>query len=142
MKKRKKKTKKILVDMSCTLIHHGHIRLIKKAKKYGKVFVALCSDQEIKKRKKIIPELKFSDRKEIVLSIKGVSGVVKSKYVISDNFFKKNKFDLLVHGSDNQNLVNKNYTKIFKRTKDISSFILRKRAAENFKKQISTKKTN
>ena len=43
----------------------------------------------IKKRKKIIPELKFSDRKEIVLSIKGVSGVVKSKYDISDNFFKK-----------------------------------------------------
>jgi len=133
MKKKKKEKKKILVDMSCTLIHHGHIRLIKKAKKYGKVFIGLCSDQEIKKRKKIIPELKFIHRKEIVLSIKGVSGVIKSKFDISNNFLKKNKFDLLIHGSDNQNTVDKNNTKIFKRTKNISSTILRKRAARNFK---------
>ena len=76
--------KKILVDMSCTLIHHGHIRLIKKAKKYGKVFIGLCSDQEIKRRKKIVPELKFAHRKEIALSIKDVSGVIKSKFYIRD----------------------------------------------------------
>jgi len=125
--------KKILVDMSCTLIHHGHIRLIKKAKKYGKVFIGLCSDQEIKRRKKIVPELKFAHRKEIALSIKDVSGVIKSKFYISNNFLKKNKFDLLVHGSDNQNTVDKNYTKIFKKTENISSSILRKRAAKNFK---------
>lgn len=130
---KKKKIKRILVDMSCTLIHHGHIRLIKKAKKYGKVFIALCSDQEIKKKKKIIPELKYSHRKEIVSSIKGVSGVIKSKFNISNNFLKKNKFDLLIHGSDNQNTVDKKYTKVFKRTKNISSTMLRKRAAKNFK---------
>ena len=133
MKKKSKKIKKILLDMSCTLIHHGHIRLIKKAKKYGQVFIALCSDEEIKKRKKIIPELKYSHRKEIISSIKDVSGVIKSKFNISDNFLKKNKFDLLIHGSDNQNTVNKKYTKIFKRTVNISSTILRKRAAKNFK---------
>ena len=130
---KKKKIKKILVDMYCTLIHHVHIRLIKKAKKYGKVFIALCSDQEIKKKKKIIPELKYSHRKEIVSSIKGVSGVIKSKFNISNNFLKKNKFDLLIHGSDNQNTVDKKYTKVFKRTKNISSTMLRKRAAKNFK---------
>ena len=41
--------KNILVDMSATLLHHGHIRLLKKASKFGKVIVALTTDKEIKK---------------------------------------------------------------------------------------------
>ena len=44
--------KRILVDMSAVLIHHGHIRLLKKAQKYGEVIVALTTDKEIKKKKK------------------------------------------------------------------------------------------
>ena len=43
------KKKLILVDMSATLIHHGHIRLIKKASELGEVVIALTSDEEIKK---------------------------------------------------------------------------------------------
>ena len=42
--------KRVLVDMSFTIPHHGHIRLIKKANKLGKVIVALTSDSEIKKK--------------------------------------------------------------------------------------------
>ena len=38
---------RIMVDMSCTLIHHGHIRLIKKASKYGDVVIGLTTDDEI-----------------------------------------------------------------------------------------------
>ena len=34
--KKNKKSKRILVDMSCSFIHHGHIKLLKKAKKLGK----------------------------------------------------------------------------------------------------------
>ena len=44
-----KSNKRILVDMSATLIHHGHINLLKKASKFGRVIVSLTSDQEIKK---------------------------------------------------------------------------------------------
>jgi len=47
--------------MSCSLIHHGHIKLLKKAKKLGNVYVALTSDREIKKYKKIKPELNYSN---------------------------------------------------------------------------------
>ena len=36
--------KNVLVDLSATLLHHGHIRLLKKASKYGNVIVALTSD--------------------------------------------------------------------------------------------------
>ena len=47
-----KKNKKILVDMTCSLIHHGHIRILKKAYNYGKVIVALTKDKEVLKYKK------------------------------------------------------------------------------------------
>ena len=117
--------------MSCSLIHHGHIKLLKKAKKLGNVYVALTSDREIKKYKKIKPELNYSNRKEIISSIKYVSGVIKSKNIINNDFFKKYRFDLLVHGIDNRNTVDKKYTKIFNRTKNISTTKLRKKAAKN-----------
>ena len=130
----KKEKKKILVDMSVAIIHHGHIRILKKAKKYGKVYVALATDNEIKKYKNIKPELTFRDRKEILLSIKYVSGIIKSKAVIDNKFLRKHKCDVLIHGSDNRNVVDKKYVKIFKRTKNISSNEIRKRASKNLKR--------
>ena len=60
--------KKILVDMSATLIHHGHIRLLKKASNLGDVIVALTKDSQIKKHKGYNPELKYKFRKEILNS--------------------------------------------------------------------------
>ena len=41
--------KKVLVDMTCSILHFGHIRLLKKASKLGKVIVALAKDKDIKK---------------------------------------------------------------------------------------------
>ena len=60
--------KKVLVDLSCTILHHGHVRLLKKASKLGKVVVALTVDKDIKKNKGYIPELKYNFRKEILLT--------------------------------------------------------------------------
>ena len=62
-----------MVDMSCTLLHHGHIRLLKKAANLGKVIVALTTDDEILRKKGYTPELNFEQRKEILLAIKYVS---------------------------------------------------------------------
>ena len=42
---------RIMVDMSATLIHHGHIRLLKKAAALGDVVVALTSDDEVRTKK-------------------------------------------------------------------------------------------
>ena len=47
----------IVVDMSATLIHHGHIRLLKKAAELGDVVVALTSDAEVKSKKGYSPEM-------------------------------------------------------------------------------------
>ena len=122
--------KRIMVDMSATLIHHGHVRLLKKASKYGKVIVALVTDKEIKKFKGYKPELNYSQRKEIMRSIRYVSKVVPSKFILNDKFLNKFKINLLIHGQDNKNKINKKFLLIVKRTKNISSAILRKRAVK------------
>ena len=128
-----KRVRKVIVDMSATFLHHGHIRLLKKANKYGRVIVALTKDKEIKKFKGYFPEINYLQRKEIVESICYVYKVVPSNFIINDEFLKKNKADLLIHGNDNKNKVSKKNTLIFKRTGDISSSLLRKEILKNIK---------
>ena len=86
IKKSFNKKKKVLLDMSCSIIHHGHIRLIKKAARYGDLIVSLTSDKDLKKFKKIQPELNFSQRKEILLSIKYVKKVIQGNYILDQKF--------------------------------------------------------
>lgn len=126
--------KKILVDMSATIIHHGHINLLKKASKYGKVIIALTTDKQIKKCKGYNPELNFYQRKLILESIKYVSSVIPSNWLIDQKFLRKHKIDYLVHGHDCPNPIPKEKKIIFKRTKGISSNDVRKRVIKNFLK--------
>ena len=131
--------KKVLVDMSFTIPHHGHIRLIKKANKLGNVIVALTSDSEIKKKKGYKPELDFNQRKEILESNKYVTKVIKSPWLINDKFIKKNKIDILVHGNDNKNKVTKAKIVLLKRTRNISSNLIRKKGYFNLSKKKTKK---
>lgn len=82
------KRPRVMVDMSATLIHHGHIRLLKKAAEIGEVVVALTSDDEVKKTKGYVPELNFAERKEILESIKYVSEVVSCPWLITEDFMR------------------------------------------------------
>ena len=117
----------ILVDMSATLIHHGHIRLLKKANNLGSVTVALTTDEEILRYKGYVPELSFQERKEILESIKYIDRVIPSPWKLDLNFFKNSGADILIHGDDNKNDIPEKYLKIFKRTEGISSSIIRDR---------------
>ena len=118
---------RILVDMSATLLHHGHIRLLKRAKSHGQVIVGLTTDEEIFKCKGYEPEICYSNRKEILESIKYVDEVIPSPWLLTDDFLIKNKIDFLVHGSDNSNIIPSNKLIIFDRTEGISSTLLRSR---------------
>ncbi len=124
-----KKNCRVMVDMSLTLFHHGHVRLLKNAKRYGYVVVALTTDEEIKSKKGYQPELSFEERKEILLSIKYVDKVVPSKWLIDDSFLEFHNVDFLIHGNDNANQVSAKRVIIFPRTQGVSSTELRKRAA-------------
>lgn len=117
-----------MVDMSCTLLHHGHVRLLGKAADLGKVIVALTTDDEIRMKKGYAPELSFEERREILLSIKYVFDVIPSKWLLDDDYIRENKIDILVHGDDNSNQITACELIIFPRTAGVSSSELRHRS--------------
>lgn len=113
--------------MSATLIHHGHIRLLRSAKQYGHVVVALTTDDEIISQKGYEPELLFKFRKEILESIRYVDEVVPSPWLIEEGFLIQHRIDLLVHGNDNSNPIEMDRLLVLPRTQGISSSIIRGR---------------
>lgn len=119
--------KKILVDMSATLLHHGHIRLLKHAHSLGDVVVALTTDEEIITHKGYVPELNFDQRSEILLSIRYVSRVIPSPWLLTEDYFLSTGCDYLLHGYDNSNLISSDSLLLVERTEGISSSILRRR---------------
>ena len=130
----KKKNLKVLVDMSATLIHNGHIEILRKANKFGDIYIALTTDNEILKKKGYLPELNFKQRSNVLRAIRFVKNIIPSKWNIDDKFIKKNKIDILVHGNDNSNTALKVKKKIFKSTPNISSSKLRYKAYKNYLK--------
>ena len=119
--------KRIMVDMSATLIHHGHIRLLRAAKEHGYVIVALTTDEEIRSKKGYEPELDFASRREVIEAIRFVDEVVPSPWLIDETFLKQHRVDLLVHGSDNSNPISHDRLLVLPRTSGISSSIIRGR---------------
>jgi len=132
-------TKRIMVDMSATLIHHGHIRLLKKASEYGKVIVGLTTDEEILTKKGFQVELEFSHRKEILEAISYVDEVVGTPWQITEHTLDEFNIDLLVHGDDNINDINRDRLLILPRTQGVSSSEIRGNAQRSITQQNNQK---
>jgi 2-aminoethylphosphonate-pyruvate transaminase len=99
--------KRVMVDMSVSLFHHGHIRLLQRAKALDDayVIVALTTDDEIIKCKGFAPELDYEARKEILLALSCVDEVVPSPWLITEEFVRSHNADCLVHSGPNANPV-------------------------------------
>ena len=113
--------KRIMVDMSVTLLHHGHIRILKAASELGKVVVALTTDDEIKTHKGFVPELNYKQREEIIGAVRYVDEVVPSNWLIDEAFLDQHNIDLLLHGEDNSNPIPRERLVMLPRTTGISS---------------------
>jgi len=127
----KTEAKRIMVDMSATLIHHGHVRILKAAKELGTIVVALTTDEEIIAKKGYEPELNFEERCEILEAIRYVDEVVPSPWLIDESFLDQHKIDLIVHGHDNSNPISPKRLLILPRTKGVSSNLLRSRVLKS-----------
>jgi glycerol-3-phosphate cytidylyltransferase len=134
------KEKRIMVDMSATLLHHGHIRILKAAKQLGTVIVALTTDEEVRKKKGYDPELSFAERKEILEAIRYVDEVVPCNWLIESDLLERHRIDLLVHGHDNTNPLPKDKLLILPRTEGISSSDLRQRVVRALAQLNESKK--
>jgi glycerol-3-phosphate cytidylyltransferase len=119
---------RVMVDMSATLLHHGHVRLIGQARQHGEVVVGLTSDAEIRAHKGYVPELSFVERKEILEALADVAEVVETPWLITEEVLNEYRIDLLVHGDDNSNGVAAERLMILPRTEGVSSTQLRQRA--------------
>lgn len=122
---------RVMVDMSATLVHYGHIRLIKKAKSFLpdkkiQLIIGLTTDEEIKSIKGYTAELSFEERKELLEAIEYVDEVVPTPWKITQKVLDQYNIDILVHGSDNSNEIEN--IKVFPRTEGVSSEELRERA--------------
>ena len=98
--------KTVYVGMSADLIHHGHLNIIKEAKKLGKVIIGLLTDEAIASYKRL-PLIPYDQRKIIVENIKGVDEVVTQETLDYVPNLRKIKPDYVVHGDDWRNGVQK-----------------------------------
>ena len=90
----------VFVPMCIDYLHHGHINILIKAKKFGKVIVGLMTDKAILSYKKRKPIIKFNNRKKIVENLKIVDFVIPLKALNYPGDATKYKFDYFIHGTD------------------------------------------
>ena len=93
------KSKTVYVAMSADLVHPGHLNIINRASKLGKLTIGLLTDNAIASYKRV-PVMEYKDRFQIISSIKGVSNVIKQETHDYTNNLKKIKPDFVVHGDD------------------------------------------
>ena len=90
----------IFVPMCIDFLHHGHINILIKSKRFGKTIVGLMTDNAILSYKKRKPIIKFSNRKKIIQQLTCVDFVMPIRRLNYDKIAHKYKFDYFVHGDD------------------------------------------
>ena len=101
MKKREKVTKSpvVYVGMAADLIHHGHVNIVKEARKLGDVTVGLLTDEAIASYRRV-PFMGYEERRFVVENLAGVNRVIPQKTLDYVENLRKVKPDYLVHGDD------------------------------------------
>lgn len=97
LKKAEKKT--VYMCFSTDMVHSGHIEIIKKAAKLGKLIVGVLTDEAVMSYKRF-PLLSFDDRKNMFENIKGVDRVVTQDTLSYKKNLEKLRPNYVVHGDD------------------------------------------
>ncbi|MCD8028213.1 MAG: phosphoenolpyruvate mutase [Erysipelotrichaceae bacterium] len=89
----------VYMCFSTDIIHSGHIEIIKKARKFGKLIIGVLSDEAVISYKRF-PLLPYSERKSMIENINGVYKVVEQKTLSYKDNLEKYQPDYVVHGDD------------------------------------------
>ncbi len=89
----------VYMCFSTDMIHSGHINILKKARKYGKLIVGVLSDEAVASYKRY-PLMNFEERKALVENINGVSKVIEQKTLSYKEILQELKPAVVVHGDD------------------------------------------
>ena len=93
------KDKIVYVPLAVDILHSGHLNIINRAKKYGKVVIGLLSDQAVAEYKNI-PSLEYEERYKIVKNLKNVHKIIKQDTWDYSKILNSLKPDYFVHGDD------------------------------------------
>ncbi len=97
--KKETNEKIVYMCMSTDIIHGGHIAIINKAKKLGKLVIGVLSDEAVAEYKKF-PLVPYEERKVLYENIEGVYKVVEQKELSYKKNLLKYKPDYVVHGDN------------------------------------------
>ena len=93
------KNRKVYMCFSTDIIHGGHISIIKKAQKLGKLLIGVLSDEAVASYKRL-PLVPASERKLMFENIAGVYKVVEQSSLSYKENLEKYRPDIVVHGDD------------------------------------------
>lgn len=89
----------VFIPMAADLLHHGHIRILRKSSKFGSIIVGLMTDTGLKKYKGS-PVINYKQRKEIILELKSVNYVIPINGLLYAEIAEILKPEYFVHGKD------------------------------------------
>lgn len=91
--------KTVYMCFSTDMIHGGHISIIRKAEKFGKLIIGVLSDEAVVSYKRF-PLMPFEERKTLFENIAGVYKVVEQKTLSYKENLEKYQPTYVVHGDD------------------------------------------
>ena len=89
----------VYMCFSTDIIHGGHISIIKKAQRLGRLMIGVLSDEAVADYKRF-PLVPASERRIMFENITGVYKVVEQKTLSYKDNLQKYKPDIVVHGDD------------------------------------------
>lgn len=89
----------VYMCFSSDIIHGGHIAIIKKAQKLGRLVIGVLSDEAVASYKRM-PLVPASERKKLFENISGVYRVVDQKTLSYKENLETYKPEIVVHGDD------------------------------------------
>ena len=96
---REVESRTVYMCFASDIIHGGHIAIIKKAQKLGKLIIGVLSDEAVATYKRM-PLVPASERKVMFENISGVYKVVDQYTLSYKENLEKYKPDIVVHGDD------------------------------------------
>ena len=89
----------VYLCFSADMVHSGHIAIIRKAEKLGKLIIGVLSDEAVASYKRF-PLMPFEERRSVFENISGVSKVVEQKTLSYAEILRELRPTYVVHGDD------------------------------------------
>ena len=89
----------VYMCFSTEYIHSGHVGIIKKARRLGRLIIGILSDEAVSSFKRF-PLIPFDERKALFENLAGVERVVEQKTLSYADNLRSIKPDYVVHGDD------------------------------------------